>query len=104
MIYQVIEYFNDFFGYDDLKKKHTKEFLEVEEYDCNLKIKSLDDWYSELTNLIKSYCNYWAMDEYKRNAYDLAYKDKKHSDFYTRLKSLNAKIGVYKQLFYGKLP
>jgi hypothetical protein len=44
------------------------------------------------------------MDEYKRNAYDLAYKDKKHSDFYTRLKSLNAKIGVYKQLFYEKLP
>jgi hypothetical protein len=44
------------------------------------------------------------MDEYKRNAYDLAYKDKKHSDFYTRLKSLNSKIGLYKQLFYGKLP
>jgi hypothetical protein len=63
MIYQIIEFFNDFFGYDDLKKKHTKEFLKIEEYDCNLKIKSLDDWYSQLTKLIKSYCNYWAMDD-----------------------------------------
>ena len=38
---------------------------------------------------------YWSLPENVRHAIDLTKKKQKHSDFYTRLRSLNEKISVY---------
>jgi len=37
-----------------------------------------------------------------KSAIEIARKKSRHSDFYEKLKSLNEKIGVYKQIFYLK--
>lgn len=44
------------------------------------------------------------MPENVRNAIDVAYMKKKHSDFYYRLKKLNDKIHVFTNIFYNKVP
>ena len=47
---------------------------------------------------------YWSLPENVRNAIDLSKKKSKHSDFYSKLNSLNDKIGVYKRIFYTNTP
>ena len=47
---------------------------------------------------------YWALPENVRHAIDLSKKKNKKSDFYSKLTSLNDKIGVYKKIFYTNAP
>ena len=47
---------------------------------------------------------YWSLPENVRHAIDLTKRKNQHSDFYTRLTSLNDKIGVYQKCFYTKTP
>ena len=48
--------------------------------------------------------SYWSLPENVRHAIDLSKKKSKHSDFYSKLTSLNDKIGVYKKIFYNNAP
>ena len=47
---------------------------------------------------------YWSLPENVRHAIDLTKRKHQHSDFYSRLTSLNDKIGVYQKCFYTKTP
>jgi hypothetical protein len=47
---------------------------------------------------------YWRLPENVRNAVDLANMKNKHTAFCQRLESLNDKIFVFRDVFYGRVP
>ena len=71
----------------------------VEEVTPEYKSDSSEDEAEEYKNN-----SYWALPENVRHAIDLSKKKSRHSDFYSKLTSLNDKIGVYKKIFYTNAP
>lgn len=78
--FQIIKNFNEYYEYDEQKRIHIKEFVEEEQYELNMKFKNKKLWCSKISEMLKSYCDYWGLDDVKnkdiKKYLDFIYNDK----------------------------